>query len=137
MWSRKIAQFARPRNRSSLTSRPANGRLTEAGMTCPHCRDVAEEDAAPATCGVAPATRTVSPEASVSDGLLIIRSDGDRPASTSTLSPRSRPSCTLLRTTLLLLSRVATWAPWLPVTSAVDGIFTRLGSVGIWKCTLQ
>src|SRR5882757_3911586 len=77
----------------------------------PHCRDVDEDDTGPETCDVTPATRTASPVTSVSGGLLIIRSDGVRPARTSTLSPRSRPSFTLLRLTLLLLSRVATWVP--------------------------
>src|SRR6185312_11626784 len=102
--------FAKPRNRSNLASRPARGRFAQTRME-PHCRDVDEDDTGPATCDVAPATRTVSPVTSVSGGLLIIRSDGDRPAMTSTLSPRSRPNFTLLRTTLLLLSRVATCVP--------------------------
>src|SRR5205823_9398871 len=105
--------------------------------SAPHCRDVDEDDIGPAVCDVAPATRTVSPVTSVSGGLLIIRSAGDNPATTSTLSPRSRPSCTPLRTTLLLLSRVAICVPWLPVISAVDGTLTRCASVGISKCTLQ
>src|SRR5437879_237038 len=96
----------------------------------PHCCEVFEADAGAAACGVAAATRTTSPAANVSGGLLTIRSDGDRPAMTSTLSPRSRPSCTFLRTTLLLLSRVATCEPWFPVTSAVDGIFTKFASFG-------
>src|ERR1700674_4181880 len=87
-----------------------------------YCRAGAEDEAEPAAGGVAAATRTVSPAVRVSGGLLMIRSDADRPAMTSTLSPRSRPSCTFLSTTLLLPSRVATCVPWLPVTSAVDGI---------------
>src|SRR3977135_2536206 len=61
--------------------------------------------------GVAAATRTVSPAVKVSGGLLITRSAGVRPAMTSTASPRSRPSCTFLSTTLLLASRVATCVP--------------------------
>src|SRR5437016_3534790 len=77
----------------------------------PRYRDAVEGGWDAAAGGVAAATRTVSPAASVSGGLLIIRSDGERPAMTSTLSPRSRPSCTLLRATLSLLSRVATCVP--------------------------
>src|SRR5229473_6398577 len=111
MRSRKIAQFGRPRNRSSLTSRVATGRLAQTRMKWPQCADAVEDDADEAPCGVAAATRTASPVANVSGGLLIIRSDGDRPARTSTLSPRSRPSWTFLRTTLFLLSRVATLVP--------------------------
>src|SRR6202011_5059073 len=111
--------------------------LRKPASSAPHHREVVEDDAVAAAGGVAAARRTVSPAARVSGGLLIIRSDGVRPAMTSTLSPRSRPSCTFLRTTLLLPSRVATCVPWLPVTSAVDGILTRFASVGISKCTLQ
>src|SRR5258705_5719585 len=87
------------------------GDLCKPARNAPHCRDVDDDDTGPATCDAAPATRTVSPVTSVSGGLLIIRSDGDRPAMTSTLSPRSRPNFTRLRTTLSLLSRVATCVP--------------------------
>src|SRR5258708_15011517 len=122
-------------------------------MACAsHFRDVVGGDAGAAACegdagaaacgvagacGVAVATRTVSPAVRVSGGLSMMRSDGDRPAMTSTLSPRSRPSCTFLTPTLLLLSRVATCLPCVPVTSAVEGILTRLASAAIWKSTLQ
>src|ERR1700704_3826948 len=70
-----------------------------------------EADPCAEACGVAAATRTVSPAVRVSGGLLITRSAGVRPAMTSTASPRSRPSCTFLSTTLLLASRVATCVP--------------------------
>src|ERR1700722_13860428 len=66
------------------------------------------DDTGPETCGVASATRTASPFVNVSGGLLMLRSDVDNPAKSSTLSPRSRPSCTFLRTTTLWPSRVAT-----------------------------
>src|SRR5882762_519025 len=80
-------------------------------MAASHYRDVVEVDAGATALGVAAATRTVSPAATVSGGLLMIRSDSDKPETTSTLSPRSRPNCTCLRTTLSLLSRVATCVP--------------------------
>jgi hypothetical protein len=72
----------------------AEARATGARLDPPHGREVVGDDSGAA------ARRTVSPPARVSGGLSIIRSDGDRPAVTSTLSPRSRPSCTLLMTTL-------------------------------------
>src|SRR5882724_11424441 len=103
----------------------------------PHCPDAVEAVADAAAGGVAAATWTAAPALRVSGGLLMIRSDGERPAVTSTLSPKSRPSCTFLRTTLSLLSRVATCVPWLPGTSAVDGILSKFASDGISNCTLQ
>src|SRR5712664_2600541 len=85
--------------------------LRKPAWRAPYCCEVFEGDAGAAACGVATATRTVSPAAKVSGGLLIIRSDRDRPAITSTLSPKSRPSWTFLRATLSLLSSVATCVP--------------------------
>src|SRR5205085_12027981 len=94
---------------SSSLPRQEDGRKpTERGR---QCVDAGGDDWGAAVAGVAEATRTVSPATIVSGGLLMIRSDGDMPAMTSTLSPRSRPSCTFLRTTLLSLSRVATCVP--------------------------
>src|SRR5260370_12862079 len=121
-----MAKVDRARNRSDLRCGQGGGSWADTSMGCAsHFRDVVGGDAGAAACegdagaacgvagarGVAVATRTVSPAVRVSGGLSMIRSDGDRPAMISTLSPRSRPSCTFLTTTLLLLSRVATWVP--------------------------
>src|SRR6266404_2948139 len=51
--------------------------------------------------GVAAASCTASPLCNVSGGLSITRSDGERPALTSTLLPKSRPSWMDLSTTLV------------------------------------
>src|SRR4030081_208007 len=72
----------------------------------PHCPDAVEAVAAEAAGGGAPAMWAAGPAVRGCGGLLMIRSDGERPATPSTLSPKSRPSCTFLRTTLSLLSRV-------------------------------
>src|ERR1700676_2362238 len=72
--------------------------------------------------GAAAANWTTSPFCKVSGGLSITRSCGARPAVTSTLSPKSRPSWTGLSDTLLPSPRTATCAPRLTGINAVAGI---------------
>jgi len=73
---------------------------------------VAGEFGFPAGFGAEPVagpTWTASPLCSVSGGLSITWSCGDRPAVTSTASPKSSPSWIALRATLPSPPRMATW----------------------------
>ena len=76
------------------------------------------------------ATWTVSPVCNVSGGLSITLSWSERPAVTSTLSPKSRPTWIGLSTTLLPSPTIATCEPRL-----VNGAPWRAGSrCGRWLC---
>src|ERR1700730_15498139 len=63
--------------------------------------DVADPAFGDVDVGVATASWTALPLCNASGGLSITRSCGDRPAVTSTLSPKSRPSWTDLNLTVL------------------------------------
>src|SRR5437588_9601838 len=108
----------------------ANGQLPGVdAIGAPACAEV--DDA------VVVANWTVSPFCNVSGGLSITLSCGPRPAVTSTLSPKSRPSWMDLSTTLLPSPRTATCVPRLTGINAVAGMRTIFGSLGSWKKTLQ
>src|SRR5882757_735040 len=101
---------------------------------------VAGEFGFPADFGAEPVagpTWTASPLCNVSGGLSITWSCGDRPAVTSTVSPKSRPSWIALRATLPSPPRMATWVPRFAGISAVAGRRTMFGSPGTWKSTRQ
>src|ERR1700750_446336 len=70
---------------------------------------------------------TRAPSCKVSGGESITLSVGETPATTSTLSPKSRPSVTVLRATLPSALSSATCVPWLAAISAVAGTRTMVG----------
>jgi len=118
-------------NQSSLTSRVPRGypheiRMTRASLLGRWRRRLPERR---------PARSLAPPELRRARSQRLRRMLTIRSAATIRQPPprchrRSRPSCTLLRMTLSLLSRVAICVPWSPVISAVDGTLTRFASVG-------
>src|SRR5262249_24388242 len=90
--------------------------------------------AAPPSWG-APATRTLTPVASESGGLLTSRSDSFEPCTTSTSVPRLRPSLIGRSSTVLSAPTAAISIPCSRKTSALVGTRTILVSVGSSKST--